>query len=274
MPTLSFPGWRALAVLAASLGPAPTGAAATDSAVREIARVDLTAPFHPRSAQVLVATQGPPTVDYGDNPAPGAVRLCVEKGAAPGCATDSALSPSRALGDQDDSWAPHELRTAKPVYPRGASGPPLLLIVTASLHAGDGDQRIVTQLFRYDRAADQFHRVYEKATGANNNQDVRFVASGPLRGDVISVEPTSNAPFAYWVEVNTLAPGGAYRRTLRYRSATRYGDGNPLAVIDSETPNIERRLGVWKPGLPPPLPTGAVKACVKPRLKQMELWCD
>jgi hypothetical protein len=30
---------------------------------------------------------------------------------------------------------------------------------------------------------------------------------------------------------------------LRYRSVTRYGDGNPVPVIDAEMPNILRHLG-------------------------------
>ncbi|MGH9711589.1 MAG: hypothetical protein ACRD37_13690, partial [Candidatus Acidiferrales bacterium] len=62
-----------------------------------------------------------------------------------------------------------------------------------------------------------------------------------------------------------------YKTVLRYRSATHYGDNNPLAVIDSEMPNIEWRLGYWKPGMALPLPSGA---CPKPHLIHMELWCN
>jgi hypothetical protein len=61
------------------------------------------------------------------------------------------------------------------------------------------------------------------------------------------------------------------QHSLRYRSATRYNDGNPLAVIDSEMPNIERQFGLWKPG--EPLPTPSV-GCIKPPLRHSELWCE
>jgi hypothetical protein len=70
---------------------------------------------------------------------------------------------------------------------------------------------------------------------------------------VIAAEPTDDAPYAYWIAVSRLGAGG-YAQALRYRSATRYGDGNPLSVIDSEMPNILQRLGLWRSGSPPPLP--------------------
>ncbi len=45
-----------------------------------------------------------------------------------------------------------------------------------------------------------------------------------------------------------------YSRIPRYRSATLYNDGNPLAVVDSEMPNIGERLGLRRPGAPLPAP--------------------
>lgn len=56
---------------------------------------------------------------------------------------------------------------------------------------------------------------------------------------------------------------------LRYRSVTRYGDGNALAVIDSDMPALQRRLGLWRPGQPLPVPD----RCPAPRLVRGELWC-
>ncbi len=265
--------WRlgALALLAgvvaaaAALGdPAP---APSPMPSNEIARVELAKTFGARSAWRLIATQGPPTEDYAGDPAPGAVTLCLQKGAAAPCAID--VTPPQGAGGP--GWEPHYLSIAKPVYPKGEAAAPLLMIVTASLHAGDGGQLVVTQLFKYDRASDRFERVYARSVGTNNNEEVRFVSGGPLAGDVISAEPTENAPYAYWIEVDAPTPAYAYRQVLRYRSATRYGDGNPLAVINSEMPNIEARLGRWKPGAPPPLPSGA---CAKPHLVHTELWCN
>ena len=243
---------------AALAGPAPAPAT-------PIATVELARPFGARSPWRLVATQGPATEDYGGDPAPGAIQLCLQKGARP-CALD--LTPP--LTPSGQGWEPHYLSFAKPVYPKGKAAAPLLMVVTASLHAGDGGQLVATQLFTYDRAADRFERVFARSVGTNNNEEVRFVTSGPLAGDVISAEPTEKAPFGYWIEVDAPMGADAYKSVLRYRSATRYGDGNPLAVIDSEMPNTLERLGRWKPGAPLPLPAGA---CPNPHLVKTALWC-
>jgi len=257
--------FRGLAVLAAT---AWASAAACDPAP---APVDLAKAFGTRSPWRLTATPGPDTEDYGGNPAPGALQLCLRKGPAGPCIAAPVTPPPQGGAGSPD-WEPHYLKTAVPVYPQGPTAAPLLEIVTASLHAGDGGQVIATQLLRYDRPRDAFERIYVRLTGTNNNEEVRFVAKGPLRGAVIAAEPTQNAPFAYWITVSRFTAPGTYRQVLRYRSATRYDDGNDLAVIDSEMPNLLQRLGLWTPGAPLPLPSG--KACPAPRMKGLELWCD
>jgi len=88
---------------------------------------------------------------------------------------------------------------------------------------------------------------------------------------MISAEPTENPPYAYWITVSRLNPDDNYRQVLHYRSATLYGDGNSLAVIDSEMPNILLRLGLWRPGQPLPVPKAG---CRRPHLVKMELWCS
>jgi hypothetical protein len=259
-------GW-ALALIAA----ASASAALCDPAP-PTSPIDLAKPFHTRSPWRLTYQHGPQTEDFGGNPAPGALSFCLQKTPASPCLS-AAVS---AMPPQSDKWSvpweAHYLEAASPIYPQGPGTAPLLQIVTSSLHAGDGGQVRVLQILKYDRAADSFGRVYFHSTGSNNNQEMRVVADGPLRGAVISADPTENAPYGFWIAVNQLTPQGAYRQTLRYRSATRYNDGNPLAVIDSEMPNLQQRLGVWKPGSPLPLP--ANKACPRPHLKQRELWCD
>jgi len=240
----------------------PTAAAQT-----VIASLDLTAPFATRTPWRLVATQGPPDKDFNDELGPGAVRLCLTKGPAAPCAQPLATWPRDSRLSQAD-WDAHDLD--KPQVVRATGAPPLLRLRTASRYAGDGDQVIFYQLLAYRRGPDRFEPVYAFQTGHNNNQEVRFVEAGPLAGAVISVEPTQNAPFGFWVIVNRMAPGGAYRPVLRYRSATHYGDGNPLAVIDSEMPNILQRLRLWRPGQPLPLPAGP---CPRPRLVKGALWC-
>ncbi len=270
-----------VAILAAGLACAAAtarqpGTAADPPPAPQGAVVDLTGPFHTRSAWRLVVTEGPRTKDVADEAAPGALTLCLREGPAGPCVAEPVTLPLRAPSDDDAiAWEPHYLLAAKPVYPQGAKGPPLLMIVTGSLHSGDGDQLVVTRLLACDAGHDAFRRVFGGHTGHNNNQEIRFVAEGPLRGRVISAEPQQRAPYGYWIVVYSRAPAGDYRPVLRYRSATLYNDGNPLAVIDSEMPTIERRLGLWKPGQPLPAPArdGQGNPCLKPTLRHAELWC-
>ena len=176
-------------------------AAAPPPATTEIASIDLSRPFGTRSAWQFTATQAPPIPDpFGpdDGTVPGAITLCLHKGAEGPC--DPQLQAK--LFDTSDVPAfseRHYLEAARIVRSHGASGQPLLLIVSASLHSGDGDQLVLTQVMAYQRGQDRFTRVYEHWTGTNNNQDVRFVETGPLAGDIIAAEPSETAPYGYWV---------------------------------------------------------------------------
>ncbi|MEO5625311.1 MAG: hypothetical protein ABIQ70_04815 [Dokdonella sp.] len=233
--------------------------------------------FHTRAAWRLVVTEGAPVTDYGDNDAPGALTLCLKKGSAGTCLSEPVTPPLRARkGEDPNAWEPHYLLTAKVVYPGGPERAPFLLLVTGSLYSGDGDQIISTQLLRYDAGRDQFRRVFEESTGHNNNQENRFIAEGPLRGSVITAEPQQKPPYGYWIVVDRLSSSGMYRQVLRYVSATRYNDGNPLAVIDAEMPTIQSKLGLWKPGEPLPTPSSSSnsKPCIHPTLKHAVLWCE
>jgi hypothetical protein len=239
--------------------------------------LDLTKGFQTRSPWRLVVTEGPQVKDYGDADAPGALTLCLYKGVDGPCVSSPVTLPLQPpTPDYAIAWEPHYLETAKLVYPNGPKAAPFLLIVTGSLYSGDGDQLVSTQLVSYDADRDTFRRFYGKSTGHNNNQEIRFISDGPLRGSIISAEPQEHLPYGYWIVVDKLMPTGAYRQVLRYGSATLYNDGNPLAVIDSEMPNIEMRLGLWKPGEPLPAPRlgGNGKPCLNPTLKHTELWCE
>lgn len=246
------------------VGPAKAAPAPT-----VIKSLDLSKPFVTRSAWRLTVTQSPDVDDptgFQDEKVPGRLHLCLRK--APYASCDPSLRNTVGeVGKSDIFLQPHDL--AKLEIIRGLSGQPLLLVQTGSVHSGNGDQLVRTQLMAYRPAEDRFERVYEHLTGHNNNQEVRYVDAGPLKGHVVSVEPTQDAPFGFWVVVNAPANGG-FTAVLRYRSATRYGDGNPLAVIDSEMPNMAQRLGLWNPGSPLPLPAGA---CPSPHLVKMALWC-
>lgn len=260
--------WLTQAVVALALA---TVLAAQSTTSSVISNIDMSKPFSTREAWRFVATQGPPVDGLYDNKEPGQIQLCLR--ASPSAPCDPQLV--NVLGDTssaDDRFTqPHYLNSVKIVYPRGSADQPVLFVQTASLHSGDGNQGVLTQVLAYDNSQNRFLRIYQYTTGTNNNEEVRYISSGRLKGDIISVDPTENAPYGYWVTVNALTPQYTYKTVLRYRSATHYGDNNPLAVIDSEMPNIERHLGYWKPGMPLPLPS---RGCPRPRLIRMELWCN
>ncbi len=249
----------------------------TDHPTPQGTQLDLQKAFRASSPWLLVVTEGAPVKDYADNDAPGALTLCLQKGPGGRCLSDAVTPVLRtATPDGAVGWEPHYLLTAKVVYPRGPRAAPFLLLVTGSMYSADGDKVVATQLLAYDSGRDAFRRLYNKSTGHNNNQEIRFIDDGPLRGSVITAEPQEHLPYGYWIVVETLTQTGDYRQVLRYLSATRYADGNPLAVIDSEMPTIERRLGLWKPGEPLPTPSSVRdgKRCSKPTLKHAELWCE
>jgi hypothetical protein len=259
-------GFGVLALIAAMASGGWTQAATPG----RISDIDLSKPFHASSEWHFHADQEPSETDPDSHDSvPGRIHLCLDRRGYGSCDAQLLANPPAPDALLQAAWRPRFLWEAQTVYPKGRSAPPLLMVRTASAHSGDGDQLVFTQMLAYRSDMDKFVRIYSRAVGHNNNQEVRFIDSGPMIGSIVAVEDTNNAPFAFWVEVYELTPAYTYKRVLRYRSATRYGDGNPLAVIDSEMPNIQRRLGLWKASSPPPLPA----RCRKPRLVKMELWC-
>src|SRR5580698_1197536 len=197
----------ALAVgLASAIGTAQNSVESpTDRPDPQGREIDLTKPFQTRSAWRFVVTEGPRVKDYGNVDAPGALTFCLYKGPSGPCVSEPVTPPLRITTPDDPiAWEPHYLISAKAVYPRGPKAAPLLLIVTGSLLSGDSDQIVFTQLVTYDAAQDAFRRVYVKSTGHNNNQKIRFVTDGPLRGSVITAEPQEHLPYGYWIVVNKL----------------------------------------------------------------------
>lgn len=248
-------------VIALALATVLAAQSTTSSVISDI---DLSRPFSTREPWRFIATQGPPVA--GDDTAsggeePGQIQLCLRP------------TPSAPCDPELQNEEPHYLKAVNIVYPRGSADQPLLFVQTGGLHSGDGNQPVFTQVLAYENSQNRFVRIYQYTTWSNHNEEVRYISSGTLKGDIISVDPTVNAPYGYWVTVNVLTPQYAYKTVLRYRSATHYGDKNSLAVIDSEMPNIEQRLGYWKPGMALPLPLPHT-ACPRPRLVRMELWCN
>lgn len=241
-----------------------TPASATDKVIRTM---DLSAPFHTRSPWQFIATQGAEEEDPSGDTAPGPITPCITRDKGANC-NPAATEALRLPGSDDVFSVPHFISRLEVVDPQAAR--PLLLLQLASFQAGNGDRRVALQLYAYDRAKDDFTAVFTHRTGRNNNQELRYVEKGPLRGDVITAEPTADAPYGYWITVHKPSASGQYAQALRFRSSTAYGDGNPLAVIDSEMPNILKRLGLWRAGMPLPLPAGE---CPRPHLVGMALWC-
>lgn len=164
-----------------------------------IASIDLAGAVHTRSGWRLTITQAPPIANpfgSGDDQVPGAVTLCLHKAASGPC--DPQLQ--NRLYDSSDTALfaeRHYLNRAAVVHPRGRSGASLLLVSTASLHSGDGDQAVMTQALRYQPGPDRFVRAYEHWMGTNKNQEVRYIESGPLAGDIVAVDRAESVPLAY-----------------------------------------------------------------------------
>lgn len=240
--------------------------------LRVISHIDLTMSFKATSQWTLVVVED-------DNPSPqqlatvedhGPVIVCMVKVITPNC-SGKFYRPVASEGSSFDR--PFHLLSDKVVFASRGESRPLLLVKLCGAEGANGDCAIATALYKYDKRADSFLRVFLNVTGRNNNQDTRFVERGSLQGDVIVDYPTDHAPYTYWIEVYGPGKLGGYVRILHYRGRTGYGDGNPLSVADSEMPEILRRLGLWRPGDSLPVPTRLPSGCNHLSMHNGEEWC-
>jgi hypothetical protein len=234
-----------------------------------ISHIDLTEPFGTVTQWTFVAVQdgGPPSTQLEDR---GPILICLVKAASPDC-----TQHFYEQANSDRPWfnTPYHLFDSRIVYAGRNQSSPLLLVQVCAAEIFDGNCGVATALYRYDRKADRFTRVFLNVTGHNNNEVTRFVESGPLQGAVIVNYPTEHAPYTYWIEVYRAGETGRYARVLRYRGRTGYNDGNPLAVADSEMPEILHRLGLWQPGDPLPAPPHPPQGCTQLFIQQGEERC-
>jgi hypothetical protein len=206
----------------------------------------------------------------------GAVSLCFVENDEPNCSEEMFLAKYREKKVDFVSGAPifYELFASDVVFSGPGKTLPLLRIKSCTARGGNGDCGVSTFLFGYDRKADRFRVVFFNVMGRNNNQEARFVENGPLLGSVVVAYPTDDPPFTYFVEVYKRFSDIEYSRVLRYRGNTGYGDGNPLAVIDSEMPETLRRLVLWKTGDSLPVSSSMPGGCTRLVMRKGVEWCE
>jgi hypothetical protein len=244
-----------------------------------IAHLDLAPPFQTKSQWSLVVAKQPDgesSVEDGSEERIGAISFCFVENGEPDCSEEVFLAKYR---EEKVSFASgpgpfYELFASDVVFSGPGRTLPLLRIKSCTARGANGNCGVSTFLFAYDRNAERFRVVFFNMMGRNNNQEARFVESGPLLGSVIVAYPTDDAPFAYFVEVYKRISDSEYSRVLRYRGHTGYGDGNPLAVIDSEMPETLRQRGLWETGDALPVPPNIPRACTRLVLRKGVEWCE
>ncbi len=256
---------------------APMARADEPLSYKSVSDTDLTGPFHTRSAWRLVITQEPET---DDNFGQGDLHFCFIHDGKPEC-PDIQIPPCLKLDDKPicdkesagsgTVGAYNGFDKARIFQPQGGSAGPLL-VVHASGSWGGPSFPNGPIIWRYQPDSDRFVPVLQAWGSPNTNGEARFVDSGPLAGSVIQDEATGHRPYRYRLTVYRLLPTNHYRQVLSYEGNTKYNDGNRLAVIDSEMPEIERRLNLWKPGDPLPQPERMPVNCTL-ELRQGIEWC-
>jgi hypothetical protein len=243
-----------------------------------VTHLDLTQPFQTKSKWSLVAAKQPDedsSAADGAGNRRGAISLCFVENDKPDCSEETFLAKYREGRISFDAGPGpfYELFVSDVVFEGPGGTLPLLRIKSCTMSGANGNCGVSTFLFAYDRNAQRFRVIFFNMMGRNNNQEARFVEKGPLLGSVIVAYPTNDAPFTYFVEVYKRSSDSEYSQVLRYRGNTHYGDGNPLAVIDSEMPETLRRLGLWKTGDALPVPPRMPRGCALVMRQGVE-WCE
>lgn len=204
----------------------PVAPAQDPMSYKIVSDTDLTTAFQTKSRWRVVVTQEP---DYDDTPGismPGMLHLCFIHENNPRC--------------------PHvngyNILDGMRIIPSNATLKLPLLVLTADAFSGGSGQPRLTAIWEYRSNIDRFEKIFENETGQNHNEETRILTTGPLSGTVIVDLPTVCAPWPYQVIAFRLLKSGHYVNVLNYLGKTNVNDGDPRPVIDSEMPEIERRL--------------------------------
>jgi hypothetical protein len=244
-----------------------------------ITHLDLTQPFQTKSRWSFVVAKQPDeesSVEGGAGQREGAISFCFVKNDEPDCSEELFLAKYREekVSFDPDPGPFYELFASDVVFSGARRTLPLLRVKTCTTRGATGNCGASTFLLAYDKKTEQFRVVFFNMMGTSNNRETRFVEDGALLGSVIVAYPTNDAPFTYFVDVYKRIPDGEYLLVLRYRGQTGYGDGNPLAVIDSEMPEALRRLGLWKAGDALPVPPRMPSGCTRLVMRKGVEWCE
>ena len=238
--------------LAGTAGPPPK----SDLDYRVISSLDLTGPFRTKTKWVFTVFQAPdtcnPQLDDGCN---GSYEFCFVH-----------LDKSRCT-----EIGGAVLDEASIISPERR--PPLLVTATRPDVWTSGAGNLYIDFWTYRRNSDEFENVFSNRSNQNNNEETRFIRSGPLSGDIAVSRAPTRAPYHYDIVIYRPSKAGKYFEILKFTGKTRYGDGNQLAVIDSEMPEIERRLHLWRPEDPPPTPPEMPTRCTTVEMRNGVEWC-
>jgi hypothetical protein len=224
--------------------------------VETISTTDLKERFRTRSNWLFLIRQGPPQDRGAGDVVPGGLHFCFTNGSNQNCS--------------DGGFSFNALDSSRVEYPTPGSRQPILVVRLIDHYSATGGGRS-TLIWTYNAATDQFEKVFGRSVSQNTNSEIRVITDGPLAGDIVTVVDGGRPAYRYHITVYRLDEAGT-RELLSYDGHSKYNDGNAMPVIDAEMPEIEKRLGLWKPGDPLPVPVRT--QCRSLEMKHDVEWCD
>ncbi|HEV2651220.1 MAG TPA: hypothetical protein VGU69_08180 [Rhizomicrobium sp.] len=206
---------------------------------RVLFNIDLTRPFHTRTAWHFRVTRGPDQIDPDDgvNAAPYTVRFV------------------NRLKPKCQQWAGIVLWRAAVVTP--AQSTPLLVTGTHPDVITPGAMFMNTIVTVYDRRTDSFNRIFDNTSMGNHNEETRIVRHGPLAGDIVVADAFVDNRYHYGITVYRRTSPEHFTPIVKFTGKTTYNNGVSVPVIDSEMPSILQHIRKWKLAGARPVPAVA-----------------